>query len=234
MSYTVYGLYDPAQPRKTKYIGRTGVNAKKRLQDHISQTKFRKKHGQKMPAVMLWIDELLSEGRRPEVKEIATGMTNLEAMRLEAKLVTASRNLENDVMGTFNSGRPLGSKDNAIGIQRKKIARQKVMPLIKKLLEEHRAGVREKLGYPHPKLPMCHQLNIDYHRQRHGKPPKITPQEAIANAKRKFIEKTHKWKEALGFPVPSLQVNAPENYEWFVKLKKENKFVKFREWNAGN
>lgn len=60
----IYGLYDPRDPERIRYVGKTRMTTRKRLQGHIDESRLGKSKTYKV----FWIRKLLKENIRPLIK----------------------------------------------------------------------------------------------------------------------------------------------------------------------
>ncbi len=64
----IYALYDPREPEKLRYVGKTKMILRKRLQAHIDEAKGSGKSYKKRTHKINWINSLLVQGIKPEIK----------------------------------------------------------------------------------------------------------------------------------------------------------------------
>lgn len=205
MTFTVYALSHPDEPNLIRYVGRTGVDPRKRLSDHISATKFRVKNGIQMPPVMHWIQDLLLEHKRPII-------TTLSRCKTEDAAISAEMTLIRTLTGTIlNSplimycvgGKKLGHHDTPEAVRNKRLARAEVKT------PEYHIKVREEQGYPRPDLSISHPENIS-HRNflRSLRPDGVTSY---------MNEHCRKWRQEVGAPNPEVRISHRDNRSWYAE-----------------
>ena len=86
--FTIYGLYDAADPGAIRYIGKT-ANLRERVQSHVGTARRQKRGSRTYNAK--WIRSVLRAGRRIESVLITMAETQDEANRLETQTIAAYR-----------------------------------------------------------------------------------------------------------------------------------------------
>ena len=94
----IYGLVDPRDPLKVKYVGKTKMSLKKRLQSHIDES--RKNSGTYKKN---WVRKLLSENIKPNII-ILKETTEENWQQDEINLISSFPNLTNTLEGGFCGG----------------------------------------------------------------------------------------------------------------------------------
>lgn len=95
----IYGLYDPQNKNVIRYVGKTTMTLKKRLQGHIDDSKNIKSPTYKK----YWIKSLLDKGIRPEIKTIEI-CNNDNWQNREIYWIAKLANLTNTTIGGEDTG----------------------------------------------------------------------------------------------------------------------------------
>lgn len=64
MEIKIYGLFDPRNPKIIRYVGKTKMSLRKRLQAHLDESRS-KKHG---TYKINWVNSLLHQNIKPEIR----------------------------------------------------------------------------------------------------------------------------------------------------------------------
>lgn len=219
MKETIYALLDPRKPRTVMYVGRSS-QWEKRLRNHINQTRWREKHGKKMPDVMEWISQLLHEGVEPIIRRLAEAPNRDAAILLEQEIIARYPRLLNSPKANLGGGKLPGTKDSVSGINAKKKAWRdnhdervetfKSYP-IHRNAKKANVTKRRMSGYPHPEHAIYHPLNDAhriYLREKNGVNTFASERQHDRHLRR---------RQALGYPNPHEGVHHPDNLEWVAE-----------------
>lgn len=140
--FTVYGLYDPAEPDHCRYVGQT-KRLKARLLRHIRMAK-----AGEGPYKSAWIGSLLREGRTPVCRVLAHAVTQADLDANERTWINRLReeghrltNLTDGGFGGTVKGRPMADATKA---------KLRAAHLGKRLSVEHRAKLSEAARHRKP------------------------------------------------------------------------------------
>ena len=162
MKFYVYALVNPEHPEQHVYYGSTSQPPKKRLSDHVSEVKFKVKHGTRLTHKMEWIASLLLCGLRPQMVVLQKYRTEEAATAAEQRMIDANPMCLN--VQRAGGGRPVGSKDSPEACRKKQLAaieRYKDLdtPAFNRAFDDrwlvsqlYRAGRRMEMGFPDPHL----------------------------------------------------------------------------------
>ena len=93
---SIYGLHDP-RTGELRYIGQTTVSLKERLWAHLSPSSRRKAYYSAR-----WIDSLVRDGVKPEIRLLAEAGSNEDLDRLEIKYIAAARSRKGKLVGAVH------------------------------------------------------------------------------------------------------------------------------------
>jgi hypothetical protein len=172
MKFYVYVLENPEHSQDV-YYGSTSQPPKKRLSDHIAESKFKAKNGMKMTPKMEWIAYLLKNKVRPTLRVLSEHDTEEAATLAENQLIQDHPEALNCCAAA--RGRPLGSLDSPKTIQKKREAARLRYESLENwdnqrsfdpsfiVSQLYRAGRRMELGFPDPHIGARNSLDNRRH-----------------------------------------------------------------------
>lgn len=214
---SVYALVDPRHPNDMRYVGRTAVSPHKRTRDHISQARFRRKHGGSICDVMAWILLLEKDGVEPEFRVLGE-YADETAHGVERFFIDSLPELLNDKSPqSLRGGKPKGMKDTPAGLANKRRASSQqdtrdIRSARNTAINQRR---RKEQGFPFPALPAYHRLNRPHFKV-------LRAQQAAPN---RIVTKIAEWRAEMNFPRPDQWLTHREN-------RRHVPAMSYREWSA--